>query len=72
MSHFYAVVKGNRGEATRCGSKGSGIRTVAASWSGAIETILFEKDGVDMYRVVQTSWKGSGVYRVIAEGEVGL
>jgi len=36
MSHFYGTLQGNRGEATRCGTKKSGIETYAASWKGAI------------------------------------
>lgn len=33
MSHFYGETQGNRGEATRCGHKNSGIRSRAASWN---------------------------------------
>lgn len=71
MSHFYGILKGTRGEVTRCGTKNSGLTTTAASWSGAIQTILYQKDGVDMYRVIQIPWLGSGLFRVLAEGEVG-
>ena len=41
MSHFYGTLQGNRGEATRCGTKNSGLVTYAASWSGAIRTHLW-------------------------------
>ena len=71
MSHFYSVTQGSRGAATRCGTKNSGLNTTAASWNGAINVVLYEKDGKDMYRVVQTPWHGRGVTRVLAEGVVG-
>ena len=32
MSHFYSRIKGSRGEATRCGTKSSGIRANATGW----------------------------------------
>lgn len=72
MSHFYGTIKGNRGEATRCGHRTTGLTTTAASWAGAIETHLYVNDeGLDCYRIVQKPWKGNGSYRVIAEGRVG-
>lgn len=72
MSHFYGTMKGSRGEATRCGTKNSGMSVTAASWNGAIRTLLFvDDDGDDAYRVVQVEWQGRGVYRTIAEGKIG-
>ena len=73
MSHFYGKMQGGRGEATRTGTKGSGMATYAAGWGGAIRTVLFydEATKTDRYRVEQVSWKGVGVYRLLAEGEVG-
>ena len=60
MSHFYGTLNGSRGEATRCGDKGSGLNAVAAGWGGAISTQVFEHDGIDMYKVYRTPWKNSG------------
>lgn len=73
MSHFYGTLQGQRGEATRTGSKGSGVTTYAASWSGAIRTQIYHNGdtGLDMYRVTQERWHGSGIHEVIAEGVVG-
>ena len=75
MSHFYGVIDNGRSKtkATRRGFKTSGLETIAASWNGAIQTILYydEKTGRDMYQVLQTSWHGQGQYKLIAEGEVG-
>lgn len=42
MSHFYGTVRGqSSGEATRRGSKNSGLRVAAASWQGAVYVYLF-------------------------------
>lgn len=71
MAHFYGTLKGSRGEATRTGTKQSGIATYAAGWGGAIRTVLYHVDGKDMFRVEMVEWKGAGKYRVLAVGEVG-
>jgi|TARA_R110000824_G_scaffold2177_1_gene10238 hypothetical protein len=73
MSHFYGRVSGNRGSATRCGSKVSGYHTIAASWDGAIEVRLSydPKTKKNYYTVYQTPWSGRGIERVIAEGVIG-
>lgn len=73
MSHFYGTVRGSRGEASRTGGKGSGMNTVAASWSGAVETRLYvcAKTGRDMFEVRQIPWSGQGVSEVIARGVIG-
>lgn len=62
MSHFYGVLRGQAGETTRCGSKVSGVRTVAASWHGAIAVHVWfdEKTGEDRYRVDRIPWCGNG------------
>lgn len=69
MSHFYGTLQGHRGEATRCGSK-DGLRTVAASWSGAIATQLYVRNGVDCARISHTTWRGSGVCKLIYDGPI--
>ena len=73
MSHFYGCVQGNRGEATRGGSKNSGYYTIAASWDGAIEVRLKHdpKTKKDYYVVSQTEWRGKGNEREIARGILG-
>lgn len=73
MSHFYGILNGTRGEATRCGSKGSGLATTAASWDGAIRVYLShdEKTGKNNFYVGQQRWHGRGVEEVIAEGVIG-
>ena len=42
MAHFYGNLKGSRGEATRCGTKSSGIRVSARSWSGSVSVEMDE------------------------------
>ena len=32
MSHYYSRIKGHRGEATRCGTRSSGITANATGW----------------------------------------
>lgn len=36
MSEFYGRLQGSRGEATRCGTKGSGISVTAESWHSVV------------------------------------
>src|SRR5262245_6418455 len=58
MSHFYGTLKGQAGEATRRGSRNSGLRVTAASWQGAVYTYLWHDDetGKDHYRVELGPW----------------
>lgn len=70
MSHFYGTLIGNRGEATRCGTKASGITTFAASWAGAVHATVYLRDGVDWARVSLTAWQGAGVDRLLYDGPV--
>lgn len=72
MSHFYGVVSGQaRTEATRRGSKQGGLRTVAASWNGAIEVHVYNDEGVDKFSISEIPWHGCGTRRVIAHGVLG-
>jgi len=71
MSHYYGRMLGSRGEATRCGTKDSGMITVAAGWGGAIRVQLFQDEGVDMFAIEQIPWEGTGVSQTIACGEIG-
>jgi len=73
MSHFYGCAQGNRGYASRGGSKKSGYHTIAASWDGAIEVRLDydPKDDTNYYVVYQTPWHGKGIEMLIARGIMG-
>lgn len=71
MAHFYGILEGGRGEVTRCGTKGSGLRTIAASWQGCVVVDLYEKDGTDYATVRLRPWKGSsGPYLSLYSGPV--
>lgn len=71
MAHFYGTLQGNRGEGTRAGSKDSGLTATAASWQGAVEVRLYEKDGTDYARVSLRRWYGAGTERELYDGPVG-
>ena len=72
MSHFYGTIKGQaNSEATRCGSKSSGLSTYAAGWGGAIHVRLYELDGKDHFVISQVPWQGSGISKLIATGVLG-
>lgn len=72
MAHFYAVAVGQaKTSATRQGSKKSGLVTVAASWQGAVNVQLYEKDGVDYARVSLRPWHGRGRDLDLYHGPVG-
>ena len=70
MARFYGSLCGSRGEASRLGTKSSGLRTVAASWNGAVEVQLYERDGVDYARVALMPWHGHGAQRELYDGPV--
>ena len=73
MSHFYSKIQGGRGEATRCGTKNSGVTGCVASWDGAIRTELWydrDKD-LNMYSVMMIPWHGVGDMQILHTGIVG-
>ncbi len=56
MAHFYASIQGNRGEATRMGSKDSGIDGHVRGWGVGIKSRCFvDHNGVDCCEVWLTS-----------------
>ena len=73
MAHFIGMVQGQRGEASRLGTRSSSMDTTAASWQGSVRVYLYYDDstGKDMVRVRLAPWHGSGVDHIIYEGPVG-
>lgn len=73
MAHFYGTLNGSGKTAgTRCGTKNSGMETIAASWQGAVQTRLYvDDDGVDCALVSLVPWRGEGVKKVLYNGPVG-
>lgn len=54
MSHFYGRIQGSRGEATRCGTKSSGLTVSANGWNiGASITLSYDDEtGLDTIRII--------------------
>jgi hypothetical protein len=68
MAHFYGDLQGSRGEATRCGTKASGIDAHIRGWHTGVSVRLAHVDGVDVVRVYRTSGSsGAGSDTLIAE-----
>lgn len=73
MAHFRGTLKGTRGDTSRLGTIGSGLKARLASWEGAVEVRLYYDGTVqkDMCEVVQRQHNGAGVYRTVAVFPVG-
>ena len=73
MAHFLASIQGSRGEASRLGTKSSGIESAVASWSGSVRVRLWfdEVSGVDHCSVRLSPWHGVGVDVLLYRGPVG-
>jgi len=74
MAHYYGTVEGNgRTKASRTGTKKTEIRTIAASWDGAVEVKMWwdYHNNCNRYEVKQVPWHGSGCNKIIDTGIVG-
>ncbi|QOP65604.1 hypothetical protein SEA_SUIGENERIS_63 [Mycobacterium phage Suigeneris] len=61
MAHFYGTVQGQRGEASRLGSKNSGLAS-AQGWNVGCKVTIRHEDGRDVVRVWRTTGSnGHGV-----------
>ena len=74
MSHFYGTMQGDRGQTTQCGTKRSGMTTIATSWAGAVEVVLYHEElsNLDQARVSLIPWKDNGVHHQLFDGPVGI
>jgi len=72
MSHFYATIpdSARRTVPTARGHKTTGVKTIAASWNGAIEVELTHVEGKDLFSVRRIPWQGNGKREDIAKGEL--
>ena len=61
MSALYSSIKGCRGEATRCGSKSSGVRASVQSWQGSLISYMDLDDNENLIITLKTSG-GSSSY----------
>jgi len=55
MAQFYASIQGNRGEATRMGTKSSGIKGHIRGYHVGIQVVGRDVDGEDTFDVYLTS-----------------
>ena len=62
MTHFYGSMEGSRGEATRCGTKSSGISAHVRSWTHGVraDLIASEANGDDRACIEITSGSNGG------------
>lgn len=60
MSHFYASIQGQKGLATRCGSKSSGIVGHIRTWEFGIEVQIQHVNGKDIAYLYKTSGSNGG------------
>ena len=68
MAQFYASIEGNRGPATRLGSKASGIVAEARGWNVGGEVVITHIDGKDVVRIYRTGGSNHvGKRELIAE-----
>ncbi|KKL95909.1 hypothetical protein LCGC14_1849820 [marine sediment metagenome] len=72
MGHFRGTLRGNRGGASRLGTKGSGLDVTAASWEGAVSVSLWHngETGVDMAEVRLALHCGAGARKLLYHGPV--
>jgi len=54
MAQFRGGVRGQRGEATRLGSKNSGLSVFANGWHGGVKVTAGNQDGRDVFCVYAT------------------
>lgn len=73
MAHFRGTLQGSRGQASRLGSKQSGITTDAQSWEGAVSVTLTHDERLDkdVALVEQHRHHGAGISRTLYRGPVG-
>lgn len=67
MSHFYADIQGNRGQATRQGTKNSGIEGHIRGWNVGAKVECYYDDELDMdfVRIYLTSGSNNQHKRLI-------
>lgn len=66
MSEFYGRIQGSRGEATRCGSKDSGISATAETWGSVLRvgqrTASYTESGHAATISIQGKYGGTALY----------
>lgn len=68
MAHFYGTVKGNRGQASRLGTKASGLKVTADGWTlGGMMTMYQDSEGNDHIDFFLDGGSGGSVNKVLAQ-----
>jgi hypothetical protein len=56
MAQFYGGIQGQRGEATRLGSKSSGMNAFVQGWNCGVKVVAYHDDDAgDTFRIYLTS-----------------
>ena len=55
MAQFQGTVSGSRGEASRLGTKNSGIVTQAKGWNSGVKVYGYVEDGQDKFDIFVTT-----------------
>jgi hypothetical protein len=71
MAHFYGIMWGNGKELTRQGTANSGIVAKVAGAAGAVQTRLYNVEGIDKIEVTRIAWEGQGETEVLYTGTLG-
>lgn len=58
MAQFRAVIQGQRGHASRLGSKNSGISASVNGWTAGVDVVAVHVAGKDVFRVYRTGGSG--------------
>lgn len=64
MAIFYGTIRGNRGQATKVGSKSSGVTASVQSYEGSIITEIYYKDDIK-YCTIGTNKNSSNHYNTV-------
>jgi hypothetical protein len=70
MAHFYGRLQGNRGEATRCGVKSSGIMATVETWESVLRVDQDFRDGRNEAYVGLQGKYGGTVLGFFLEGDL--
>lgn len=67
MAHFRAVIKGQRGEASRLGSKTSGLKAVVNGWTVGCMVEARREGDKDVFRVYKTNGSNGTGHMLVTE-----
>jgi hypothetical protein len=64
MAHYRAVIHGSRGEASRLGTKKSGIKAIVNAWDIGVTVEARYENGANIFRVYKTGGSNNGAVRI--------